>query len=472
MERSAFKTLLAGFAGTVASVGFAVSPALAQVATVYGSLGNFDVVNNSGHDAHGFEIELEGLSSDKVYGTYTYQRYGAPTMTNTATGVVLRWESQKDPLSGAYTQATVARPTGSSFAGTCYMGGVNYNASGCEHFGVHIAAAASRSTYRWLIESATNPGTLVPVDPSVPVASPSYVILPPVQVGDMPEVRAEVEAPEPPEAPELYGDAQWMKTFKTHLNRPVVLDELLTGNDVVPQDAAHIEVEWDIIQAEPASGGNGRRQRKQNGGVVQPGTRAVIRRYELYQFTGSYDPVTHEALCTDLTCTAPSEGELGDFISAQMAAANIVVNSVGVTLSGTGVGTVDSSDKLISCGGKCVASYNADSRVTLTVKPNSKSTFAGWTGACTGTATSCVVTANGEVAVGATFNLIPPTGGGGGGGGGATGSKTLQVKIAGGKGCSREYPSRDQLRKELPDERINWCRPYPLQRPQMQALSS
>lgn len=417
-----------------------VAPAHAQVATVYGSLGNFDVVNNTGHDAHGFEIELEGISSDKVWGTYTYQRYGSPSMTNTPTGVILRWESQKEPTSGSYSQTTIAHSPSSGFAGTCYMGGVNYNTSGCEHFGVHLSANAIKSSYRWLIEDPAAPGTLIASTPSVPVAAPSYVILPPIQVGEMPELEADVEAPEPAEAPELYGDAQWMKIFKTQLNRPVALDELLTGNEIVPQDAAHVEVEWDIIQDEPAAGGNGKRKRKQNGSILEPGTRAVIRRYELYQFTGSYDPVTHEALCADLACTAPGEGERGDFISAQMAAANLEVNSLNLTLAGTGLGTIQSEDKLLACGAKCVASYNANSQVTLSVKPNSKSTFAGWTGACTGTSTTCVVNVNGQTNVGANFNLTPVSGGGTGGGTGGT-SKVLQVKVAGGKGVVTSAPA-------------------------------
>lgn len=40
----------------------------ADTATLYGSLGNFDVVNNTGQSAHGFEVELEGLQpADVVY---------------------------------------------------------------------------------------------------------------------------------------------------------------------------------------------------------------------------------------------------------------------------------------------------------------------------------------------------------------------------------------------------------------------
>ena len=34
-------------------------------------------------------------------------------------------------------------------------------------------------------------------------------------------------------------------------------------------------------------------------------TQSVVRRVELYNYAGRYDPVTHEALCSDPTCAAP-----------------------------------------------------------------------------------------------------------------------------------------------------------------------
>ena len=38
--------------------------ARAQTATVYGSLGNFNTVNNTGQDACGFEVEIDGVPCD------------------------------------------------------------------------------------------------------------------------------------------------------------------------------------------------------------------------------------------------------------------------------------------------------------------------------------------------------------------------------------------------------------------------
>src|SRR5919107_659068 len=358
------------------------APAGAQTATVFGSLSNFDVVNDTEHEAHGFEIELEGLQPNDVAYSFGATRYGHSMVIQTATGVAVRWESAYDPGLQQFTQGTVTHAAGAPFAGMCYSwNGAGYAGSGCEHFGVSLTKNALKTTYRWLIEYASAPGTLAPVDPPVAIPGPVYVVVPPAQAGEPPVLEAEIEAPEAPEGPELYGDAQWVKVFKTELPREVTLDELMSDNPIVPQDAAHAEVAWEILQADPPSGGNGKQKpgRSSNQGSISAGTRSVVRRYEVYQFTGAYDPLTHEALCADGVCNAPAEGEVGDFVGAQMAAANVGVPSVSVSVSGGG--KVSSSDRVIACGSKCSASYDANAQVTLTAEANSGSVFAGWSGA-------------------------------------------------------------------------------------------
>lgn len=385
-------------------LGIGLSAAQAQTAAIYGSLGNFDVINHTGHDAHGFEIQFEGLHEADIYYTFSYQRYGSPVIVPYANGVYVRWSSAYNSTSQSFLQTTVPHATSSSFGGTCYMGQPNYDASGCEHFGVSLRNATTliKTTYRWLIADPAAPSNLVTADPPAAIpGTPVYAVIAPARAGEAAALEAEIEAPEPPEAPELYGDAQWVKIFKTQLNREVTLDELITTNPVVPQTAAQVEVEWDILQAEPASNGNRRRHRNQ--GTLDPTTRAVVRRYETYQFTGAYDPVTHQAVCADLTCTAPAANEVGEFLGAQMAAANVEVNAVIVAK--TGNGSVASADKLISCGNKCAATYNAGSIVTLTANPGNLA-FTGWTGACTGNQLTCAVTVNGQTNVGATFVAV------------------------------------------------------------------
>jgi uncharacterized repeat protein (TIGR02543 family) len=376
--------------------------AQAQTATVYGALSNFDVINNTEHEAHGFEIELEGLQPGDVYYTFDAQRYGTPQIVPYQTGVRVRWTSAYDAAAAAFAQATVAHAAGTPFAGTCYQwGGASYDTSGCEHFGVTLRTTAVKTTYRWLVEDAQAPGTLVVVDPPVAIPAPVYVVLPPVRAAEAPVLEAEIEAPEPAEAPELYGNAQWVKVFKTEVQREVNLAELVSDNALVPQDAAHAEVAWEILQAEPASNSNGNRHRRQNQGSLNATTRAVVRRYEIYTYTGAYDPATHQAMCADTLCTAPAAAVVGDYVGAQMAAAN--VNVPAVTVAKTGSGSVSSTDRNISCGSKCASFYNAGATVTLAASAGSGNAFVGWGGACTGSQTTCTVTVNDSQTVTATF---------------------------------------------------------------------
>jgi hypothetical protein len=78
-----------------------------------------------------------------------------------------------------------------------------------------------------------------------------------------------------------------------------------------------------------------------------------------------------------------------------------------VTLGGTGSGTVTSSPTGINCPTTCSANFNSSTMVTLTAAAASSSTFAGWSGACTGTGT-CSVTMSAAEAVTVMFNLNNP----------------------------------------------------------------
>ena len=297
LEENGLKSYLAGGAAqlllSAVFVLFAFATSHAQTATIYGQLSNFDVINQSGHDGHGFEIELDGLQPADVYYSFSGQRYGASHVTTTSTGILVTWTSSYS--GNAFDQTTVPYAGGGQFGGSCYMGSANYDTAGCEHFGVSLTARPATTHYRWLVEDPQNPGTLIAVDPPVAIPDPTYIITPPAQVGGTPVLEAEIVAPEAPETPEVYGDAQWVKVFKTELTREVTLDELMSNNPIVPQDAAHAEVAWEIVQAEPASNGNGTRGRHRNQGSLRFDTRSVVRRYESYAFTGTYDPITHEA---------------------------------------------------------------------------------------------------------------------------------------------------------------------------------
>jgi len=76
---------------------------------------------------------------------------------------------------------------------------------------------------------------------------------------------------------------------------------------------------------------------------------------------------------------------------------------LSVTRSGTGTGQVQSVPGTISCGTQCTASFDADTSVQLMATPAQGSRFAGWGGACTGSALSCSVTVSDTRSVTATF---------------------------------------------------------------------
>ena len=85
------------------------------------------------------------------------------------------------------------------------------------------------------------------------------------------------------------------------------------------------------------------------------------------------------------------------------------------TPSGTGNGSIIASG-VISCtrtnnanAGTCSNNLNFGTVVTLTASTGSFSTFVGWTGACTGSATTCQVTMDQARTVGATFTRLTGT---------------------------------------------------------------
>jgi uncharacterized repeat protein (TIGR02543 family) len=428
-------------ASSLIALGLCAAPALvhAQTATIYGSLSNFDVVNNTGEDACGFQAEIEGLPPGYPVSYFSAQRYGVPVIEDyiSASGQSGRRMSYKS--SDCSVSKTVAHPPGTPFGGSCYSWNVaTYQNAGCEHFGVRYYFAGSTTvTYRWLVNDAVNPGSYVPHDPPIQIGTPTYYIQPAVAVGPAaipppPVVVAVVPAPPPP--PARFGEPHWMKTFVRQLPREVTLDELITENPTtVPMDPALIETNWELLQADPPGSGGNRRGRGQSskGKSLDPTTRTVARRYETYAYTGPRDALTNEALCADLLCNAPSADELGDFISANMTAVHVQGDFITVAKAGIGGGLVESTDKRLSCGNKCVSPYTAGSQVTLTAKANSGSVFAGWSGVCAGTA-NCTVTINGANEAIATFNTAPAGGGGGGGGGGGTVTppSSFQLKVS------------------------------------------
>ena len=79
--------------------------------------------------------------------------------------------------------------------------------------------------------------------------------------------------------------------------------------------------------------------------------------------------------------------------------------SLAVTRNGTGDGRVTSVPAGLDCGAACIGQFDVDSQVTLAATPEANSSFAGWSGACTGTS-ACVLTLNASLSATATFTRV------------------------------------------------------------------
>ena len=103
-------------------------------------------------------------------------------------------------------------------------------------------------------------------------------------------------------------------------------------------------------------------------------------------------------------------GSVSGALPFSVAAGSGSTFTLSVTRNGTasGNGSITSNPAGISCGATCSASFASGANVTLAVTTSGGGVFAGWGGACTGTASTCTVSMNANQAVTATIN----TGGG------------------------------------------------------------
>lgn len=318
-------------------------PGLAQ--TTYGSLSNFDVFNDTGEECHGFEIELDGISSADVSYVFgaPYERYGDPVVVDFPGGVYVRYQSAYDAANHVFTQATPLAPAviSPTDGHACWTGGSgDYLTSGCEHFGLGINGNPTKTVYRWLVADPMNPGALQPAGTKVSIPAPIWNVVPPAVPGVGPVVQA-VLAPEPAESHTQWGDAQWVKVFVTESPEPADLDHLLTDDPAVPHDQAEVEIEWVLSQARPLDEPG--EDELVNEAQVGGGHESVTRRYEFYAYIGGYDPETHEAMCDNpdspkADCQIPG-GVVGNYVGAQMAAVNLAAIDPGTTTTTTAIST-------------------------------------------------------------------------------------------------------------------------------------
>ncbi len=302
-----------------AALAFASFSVPASATTIYGSLSNFDIINDTGQTAHGFEIELDGCLPSNVYSTFgsPYNRYGTPTITTDGNNTYVRYESSYS--NGAWavgTDSGTYAPTGGhSLFFPQYGGAAAYPNVPGDHFGVALNTTPTNTVYHWLLDNGN--GTLVQAGTGVMVPAPVLSIVPPANAANPAGVQAMVPAPQP-EIGQQLSDAIWVKAFTTVVENadPVDLNDLVLGNAVVPPES-ETEIEWQLLQTDP---NNPDRGEKLDVGDVAAANESITRRYEFYKYTGTYDPENHEAL--DETY---DPANVGDYLGNQNVAANFVV---------------------------------------------------------------------------------------------------------------------------------------------------
>jgi hypothetical protein len=299
-------------------------------AGIIGSLANFDVVNDTGKPAYGFEIEIDDPSFDhtKLTSVFGYDRnfglpggpgavvrYGVPSITDLAGGgVLIRYGGV---LGGVSTPSGPYNTSGES----CWpLGGGWSTAASCDHFGVSTLGQPSSTKYSWLVE--TSPGVLGQQTASIPAVSFAYTPPPAPQQPPVLNAAIAAEAPNPenPENEGLWGEALWVKVFTTQVDHEIDLGNLFRGD--ADQEKAEIETEWRVLQKAPA-GENGGDEMDDKDLPLDGKAKAVIRRYEFYKYQG---PLTEEG---EADCNSACEknplglGYVGDFVGAQMAGFNV-----------------------------------------------------------------------------------------------------------------------------------------------------
>ncbi len=234
-------------------------------ASTFGSLANFDVVNDTGHTAYGFEIEIEDVAYDHagtISSVFGYDRdFGLPG----GPGAVVRYGTPTiEHIKNFGARITYGGAIGANFTPSapfvtngesCWPGAnPSWKSTSCDHFGVSTYNSPAKTTYRWIVDIGG--GALARQVVGVPAIHIAYT--PP---------GANQPAPPPPviqlQAQDLgrgldiveqnRNNAFWVKIIKTELDDNVDLGDLLGGNHAGarPEIAAmdgETEVEWQPLQ--------------------------------------------------------------------------------------------------------------------------------------------------------------------------------------------------------------------------------
>ncbi|WP_347989644.1 putative Ig domain-containing protein [Methylomonas sp. AM2-LC] len=332
---------------------------LSTNAATYGPVANFDVINDTGKVAHGFEIELDGIVPSDItslFGDATrwtgMERYGIPVVTTTATGVRVTY---RDDTKSTPSGTLVVSPHDSCWP----LGAPGPNGYGpqypCDHFGVSTNKPTPVVRYNWLTETTPWPAgattgpisrtdafvpnvqiNIAQVPPAVvvqpPAPAPGLPLPPPVNQPPAAAIHAVMAAPAPNQFE--FGEPRWVKVTATGSLNNIAVEDLM-GNNALMQKA-QTQIEWQRLQYDAgATGGGANGTIDLSGVALDPGAIAVAYRFEYYAYNGDFDPQTHEAIGildangavipgsnVDTSGSSTPPVTVGRYLGAQMAGVN------------------------------------------------------------------------------------------------------------------------------------------------------
>ena len=149
-----------------------------------------------------------------------------------------------------------------------------------------------------------------------------------------------------------------------------------------------------------------------------------------------FRPLAQGALAATLTASATPGGSAVVALTGSGSS-----NPQNLDVSVTGAGTVNAAPSGLACSaGTCSHAFDWGTGVTLTATPATGSHFVRWTGACSGTSTTCSLTLDSPKAVTATFALDQETLTVNVAGNGTVNSADSLISCAGAAPCAASYP--------------------------------
>lgn len=229
-----------GIPASIFTAALALVPSIGAAA-VFGSLGNFDTVNDTGKPAYGFEIDIEDPSFDhtKITSVFGYDRvfsfispdpgavvrFGKPTITDVQ-GYGVRIVYGGTIGAGVFTPANNPAAPFVTTGESCWPGAnAAWASNPCDHFGVSTYGNPAVIRYSWLVDD----GAGNPMKQPVGVPAVSFVPINPPPAGPPPAVQAVFQAPVV-EPPQPRANAFWVKLTQTTLAENVDLGDLLIGD--------------------------------------------------------------------------------------------------------------------------------------------------------------------------------------------------------------------------------------------------